>query len=76
MKKFLILTIIFSLLFSISVFAQTDSGCEFECNREFESSKFECSETWAGPDQGLNKENCLQKAQEDFERCKSTCFEG
>ncbi len=76
MRKFLIFTILFSLFISFTLYAQTDSGCEFECKREYQSSKFECSETWTGPDQGLNKENCLQKAEEDYQRCQSTCFAG
>ncbi len=76
MKKLLVLTLLFSLFAGFSLHAQNETGCEFQCNREYESSKFECNETWAGPGQEPNKENCMRGAENNLERCKNTCYAG
>ena len=55
---------------------EIQTGCEFQCKREYESSKFECSETWAGPGQKPNKENCMRGAENNLQRCRNTCDAG
>ncbi len=76
MKKLILLTLMFLLLTGFSVYAQTDSGCEFQCKDEYESSKFECNETWAGPSQEPNKESCMREAENNLQRCRNTCIGG
>jgi len=76
MKKLISLTLMFLLLTGFSVYAQNETGCEFQCKREYESSKFECSETWAGPGQEPNKENCMRGAENNLQRCRNTCDAG
>jgi len=76
MKKFIFLILMFTLIGGFSVYAQTDSNCEFECKNEHDSSVFECSETWAGPEQGPNKESCMRQAQDNLRRCQNTCIDG
>ena len=76
MKKLILLTLMFLLLTGFSVYAQNDTGCEFQCKNEYESSKFECSETWAGPGQEPNKENCMREAENNLQRCRNTCDAG
>ena len=76
MKKLLLLTLMFTLIAGFAVYSQTDSNCEFECKNEYNSSKFECEETWAGPDQEPNKESCMRQAENNLQRCQNTCIDG
>ena len=75
MKKTLLTLFIASSLIPFVSFAQTtDTNCEFECKSEYQSSKFECSESWTGPDQETNKQNCLDDARNDYQQCMDTCI--
>ena len=76
MNKLILLTLMFSVVAGFSVYAQTDSNCEFECKNEYNSSKFECSETWAGPGQEPNRESCMREAENNLRRCQNTCIAG